>query len=225
MPEVLALKAQRRHVMWIVSGVFRGIFGRKISHHVMDASCWSLALFLQGLKHTTQCIGNENSARSFFDRSFLNPLGVMDVRAFGSWMSAPKCLFFSRISRAWPKFLPPDVRRDIRVDIRGISGPKTYSLGCFFVPECKCGSPCAVGDQGLRGPTQHHKGAMQCLSHLHFIGESLRGNRLGATGLRASERKSASERVSEREGSQRFLRGFWEVSRGFQRFWEVFRGF
>ena len=40
------------------------------------------------------------------------------------------------------------------------------------------------------------------------VGESLRGNRIGATGLRASERKSASERVSEREGFQRFLRGF-----------------
>ena len=53
------------------------------------------------------------------------------------------------------------------------------------------------------------------------IGESLRGNRIGATGLRASERKSASERVSEREGFQRFLRGFErfsEVLRGFQRF-------
>ena len=49
------------------------------------------------------------------------------------------------------------------------------------------------------------------------IGESLRGNRVGATGLRASERKSASERVSEREGFQRFLRGFERVS-------EVFRG-
>ena len=45
-----------------------------------------------------------------------------------------------------------------------------------------------------------------------FIGESVRGNRIGATRLRASERKSASERVSERtserEGFQRFLRGF-----------------
>ena len=45
-----------------------------------------------------------------------------------------------------------------------------------------------------------------------LVGESLRGNRIGATGLRASERKSASEsvseRVSEREGFQRFLRGF-----------------
>ena len=41
------------------------------------------------------------------------------------------------------------------------------------------------------------------------FGESSRGNRIGATGLRASERKSASERdserVSEREGFQRFL--------------------
>ena len=45
--------------------------------------------------------------------------------------------------------------------------------------------------------------------------------RIGATGLRASERKSASERVSEREGFQRFLRGFERVFRGF----EVLRGF
>ena len=31
--------------------------------------------------------------------------------------------------------MPPDVRRDIRADVRQISGPKTYSLGCFFVLE------------------------------------------------------------------------------------------
>ena len=36
------------------------------------------------------------------------------------------------------------------------------------------------------------------------LGESLRGNRIKATGLRASERKSASERVSEREGFRDF---------------------
>ena len=40
------------------------------------------------------------------------------------------------------------------------------------------------------------------------VGESSRGKRIGATGLRASERKSASKRVSERsserEGFQRF---------------------
>ena len=65
-----------------------------------------------------------------------------------------------------------------------------------------------------------------------FFGESSRGNRTGATGLRASERKSASERVSERvserEGFQRFLRGFerfLEVFRGFERFSEALRGF
>ena len=57
------------------------------------------------------------------------------------------------------------------------------------------------------------------------IGERLRGNRIGATGLRASERKSASERVSEREGFQRFLRGFERFFRGFERFPEVFREF
>ena len=64
------------------------------------------------------------------------------------------------------------------------------------------------------------------------VGESSRGNRIGGTGLRASERKSASdrvsERVSEREGLQRLLRGFErfsEVLRGFQRFLEVFRVF
>ena len=64
------------------------------------------------------------------------------------------------------------------------------------------------------------------------FGESLRGNRIGATGLRASERKSASERVSERvserEGFQRFLRGFerfLEVFRGFERFSEIFERF
>ena len=50
------------------------------------------------------------------------------------------------------------------------------------------------------------------------IGESLRGNRIGATGLRASERKS------ERGFSEIFER-FWEGFRGFQRFSEVLRGF
>ena len=39
-------------------------------------------------------IGNENSAQSFSDRSFWKSLRVVDVRAFGSWMSALKCLFF-----------------------------------------------------------------------------------------------------------------------------------
>ena len=40
----------------------------------------------------------ENSAQSFSDRSFWKPLRVMDIRAFGSWMSAPKCLFFKDLT-------------------------------------------------------------------------------------------------------------------------------
>ena len=57
-----------------------------------------------------------------------------------------------------------------------------------------------------------HRPRVPTLDWQPVVGESLRGNRIGATGLRASERKSASERaserVSEREGFQRFLRGF-----------------
>ena len=65
---------------------------------------------------------------------FLNPPEVMDVCAFGSWMSAPKCLFLFQNFDGRPKVLPPDVCR-IRMDVHRISGPKTYSLGCFFVLE------------------------------------------------------------------------------------------
>ena len=43
--------------------------------------------------------GNENSARSFSDRSFWKSLRVVDVRAFGSWISAPKCLFLQDFDR------------------------------------------------------------------------------------------------------------------------------
>ena len=47
----------------------------------------------------------------------------MDVRAFGSWMSAPKCLFFQD-SEGLTEAFAPGRRRDIRVDVRAISGPK-----------------------------------------------------------------------------------------------------
>ena len=63
-------------------------------------------------------------------------------------MSAPKSLFF-QISRAWPKFLPPDIRRDVCVDVRRISSPKVtlwapfslltledFSLLAFFPSFC-----------------------------------------------------------------------------------------
>ena len=54
-------------------------------------------------------------------------LRVMDVRT--------KMLVFPGFRGPDRSFCPPDARRDIRVDVRRISGPKTYSLGCFFVPE------------------------------------------------------------------------------------------
>ena len=55
-------------------------------------------------------LGNEISAQSFFDRSFWKSLRVVDVRAFGSWMSALKCLFFSRILTALTEVLGRDIR-------------------------------------------------------------------------------------------------------------------
>ena len=60
-------------------------------------------------------------------------------------------------------------------------------------------------------------GSSICTTH-SYVGESLRGNTIGATGPRASERKSASERVSEREVFRVFFRGL-------ERFLEVLRGF
>ena len=88
-------------------------------------------------------LGDENSARSFPDRSFFEPPWVMDVHAFGSWTSMTPVLVSPGFLGLDRSFCPPDVRRDIRVDVRRISGPKTYSLGYFFVLEnrgvCKPG--------------------------------------------------------------------------------------
>ena len=50
--------------------------------------------------------GKENSAQSFSDRSLWKSLRVVDVRAFGSWMSAPKCLFFLDFERPDRSFGP-----------------------------------------------------------------------------------------------------------------------
>ena len=73
-------------------------------------------------------------SRSFSDRSFLSPpsgrgrprLRVMDVRT-------KMLVFLPRFpgpDRSF--FLPPDVRRDIRVDVRGISGPPKLTLWAVF---------------------------------------------------------------------------------------------
>ena len=50
--------------------------------------------FPQNFRTLIKFLGNENSARSFSDRSLWKSLRVVDVRALGSWISAPKCLFF-----------------------------------------------------------------------------------------------------------------------------------
>ena len=68
-------------------------------------------------------------------------------KTLGSWTSAPsgygcphRNASFAMMARAWRKFSPPDFRRDIRVDVCGRSDPKTYSLGCFFVPDFSQGA-------------------------------------------------------------------------------------
>ena len=73
-------------------------------------------------------IGNENSAQNFSDQSFWKSLRVVDVRAFGSWMSAAKCLFFQDLEGPDRSF-----GRDIRANdprmSAEISVPKPSSLG------------------------------------------------------------------------------------------------
>ena len=80
-------------------------------------------------------IRSENSAQNFSDRSFGSPLG--------SWTSAPSghgprphACFFSRILSARPdRSFGPGYPREWPPDVRGISVPKTSSLGWFFVLE------------------------------------------------------------------------------------------
>ena len=86
-------------------------------------------LSLNGLK-LCKFVGNENSARSFSDRNFWKSLRVVDVRAFGSWMSALKCLFFQDFDRPDRSF-GPGYPREWPPDVRGMSVPKTSSLGWF----------------------------------------------------------------------------------------------
>ena len=47
---------------------------------------------VQSWRPLERLLGNENLAQSFSDRSFWKSLRVVDVRAFESCMSAPKCL-------------------------------------------------------------------------------------------------------------------------------------
>ena len=74
-----------------------GEMGRNCFLRFSAVSCGFL--FCNSKPLNLQIIGNENSAQSFSDRSFWKSLRVKDVRAFGSWMSAPKCLFFQDFDR------------------------------------------------------------------------------------------------------------------------------
>ena len=86
-------------------------------------------------KHYTEStykqLGDEKSARSFSARSFFfQPPGVMDVRAFGWWMSTNACFFQG--FQGLPKILGPGRPHKWARNVRGISGPRTFSLGCSF---------------------------------------------------------------------------------------------
>ena len=76
-------------------------------------------------------LGNENSAQSFSDRIFWKPLRVVDVRAFGSWMSRRNACFFPGFWPPWPKSwagisarMTPGCPRDVR--------PKNFLFGLIF---------------------------------------------------------------------------------------------
>ena len=78
-------------------------------------------------------MGNENSAQSFPERSFWKPLQrVVDVRAFGSWMSAPKRLFFHDLDRPDRSF-GPGYLPEWPPDVCG----KNFLFGLIFRSWCK----------------------------------------------------------------------------------------
>ena len=89
-------------------------------------------------------VGNENSAQSLSDRSFWKSLRVVDVRAFGSWMSALKCLFFPRILTALTEVLGRDIRANDPRMSAGCPPPKLplwadFSfLILFFLSHWEC---------------------------------------------------------------------------------------
>ena len=75
----------------------------------------------------------------------------MDVRAFGSWMSAPKCLSFqdlAGLTEVFARGRPPGYPRGCPRDIR----PQTYSVGCCFVPDQRAipAGPTPSGPDPLR---------------------------------------------------------------------------
>ena len=119
-------------------------------------------------------------------------------------------------------FSPPPSPKNSRPKLSAFLSNLTFLKPICFSRRCSAYG----GDQGLEFPKSRRTRKIKNPEHPQkSFGESLRGNRIGATGLRASERKSASERVSEREGLERFLRGFESFSEVFRVFLEVFRDF
>ena len=76
-------------------------------------------------------LGNENRPEVFLPGVFLHPLGSWTFARSGHGCLGPKCLFFQG-SGGLPEAFDPGRPHEWRWDVRGISGPKTLSLGCFF---------------------------------------------------------------------------------------------
>ena len=74
----------------------------------------------------------KSSPKVFLIKVFWKPLRVIDIRAFGSWMSEPTCLF-SRVFKYPDQSFDPGYPREWPPDVRGISVPRTYSLGWLSV--------------------------------------------------------------------------------------------
>ena len=139
-------------------------------------------------------------------------------------------LFVLALSLVWFAGATPEIRQNAGEANGTLDGtrpldgcnpdvpPNIFMFIGFFLSSHSCdrpGSPRApkthwVMQERTSPPTSEFTKSSLFFYFLRMIRESLRGNRIGATGLRASERKSASERVSERQGFD-----FWEVFRGF----------
>ena len=114
---------------------FLCLFSGRGAKSSQELCSWELFFLILGGFSPSEFLGNENSARSFSDRSFFEPpwghgrprLRVMDVRT--------EILVFPGFRGLDRSFCPRTSGGIIRVDVRRMSGPKTYSLGCFFVLE------------------------------------------------------------------------------------------
>ena len=81
--------------------------------------------------------GNKRSARTFWPNFFETAPGVMDIRAFRSWVSAPTCLFWASLFRGPDQFFDRGRPPEWPLDVCRVSVPQTSSLSCFLVPEHK----------------------------------------------------------------------------------------